>query len=93
MATILNPSKDTIIIYIFRCSSNNSRFSFCSSQNISNSEREKLIIPTNELIAQLNNKNQDLGPFPIWLNTLILLIFLTFFQIFGYLVLRYIKKT
>jgi hypothetical protein len=49
-------------------------------------------VPYSELSLHLDNMNERSEPFPIWLNTIVLILFLIIFRLMGYLVLRYFRK-
>ena len=71
---------------IFRCSSKNSQFSSCAGNSTSNT------IPYSEVILYLDNMNAGQEPLPLWINTLILIMFLVVFRLSGYYVLRFLRK-
>ncbi|XP_074600886.1 ATP-binding cassette subfamily G member 4-like [Brevipalpus obovatus] len=73
-----------------RCSPTESILPFCIKNNGSLVDRGDVVIPPNIILEHLDPSSQQ--PFPIWLNSLILLLFLFIFQIFGYLVLRFFRK-
>jgi len=75
------------------CSLSKSKFDSCldTAQNTTSMEHSA-VIPYGELRRHLDISSVGTEPLPIWLNTLILLVFLFVFRLAGYLVLRYIRK-
>ncbi|KAI2808521.1 hypothetical protein BLOT_006466 [Blomia tropicalis] len=69
----------------FECSKIRSKFASCQT----NGTETIMTIPFEQLEMKLDIMNADSRPFPIWFNTIVLLLFLVIFRTMGYLVLRY----
>jgi ABC-type multidrug transport system permease subunit len=76
------------------CSLRISRFSSCKFDNSSDSFGDNIpkVIPFSELFLHLDTMNEGYEPFPIWFNTIVLILFLLTFRLMGYFVLRYLRK-
>uniref|UniRef100_T1KQ16 ABC transporter domain-containing protein n=2 Tax=Tetranychus urticae TaxID=32264 RepID=T1KQ16_TETUR len=75
-----------------KCSPSFSRFPSCIKRNETLLEGNGLFIAKDELLMTVETIGSTTGLESIGLNTFILLCFLTFTQIFGYIILRYVRK-
>ncbi|KAG9509334.1 ABC transporter G family member 27 [Fragariocoptes setiger] len=70
------------------CAAKNTRFLSCQANMNSTSTTTPHTIDYNEILLGLDPMNPDEKPYPVWFNTMCLLIFFFIFRIAGYLVLR-----